>query len=148
MTRSKNNIMTVRKRFASTALLALSTSSSQSFGFSLASSTFVPRPISTSVGFLGLRGGSTDTLKQTFTTTTRLSQSAVTEPDTSTQEEVASSDMSTMTPNQKLEALRSKMKELDLDVYLVPSGDPHLSGTCGLWIAAGLHLTVAMLYYL
>jgi hypothetical protein len=34
----------------------------------------------------------------------------------------------TMAPASKLEALRSKMKELNLDVYLVPSDDPHLSG--------------------
>jgi hypothetical protein len=34
----------------------------------------------------------------------------------------------TPTPASKLDALRSKMKELDLDVYLVPSDDPHLSG--------------------
>jgi hypothetical protein len=33
-----------------------------------------------------------------------------------------------MTPIAKLEALRSKMKECDIDVYLVPSDDPHLSG--------------------
>jgi len=33
----------------------------------------------------------------------------------------------TMSPGGKLEALRTKMKELDLDVYLVPSDDPHLS---------------------
>jgi hypothetical protein len=31
------------------------------------------------------------------------------------------------TTGEKLEALRSKMKELDLDVYIVPSDDPHLS---------------------
>jgi hypothetical protein len=33
-----------------------------------------------------------------------------------------------MTPASKLEALREKMKELNLDVYLIPSDDPHLSG--------------------
>jgi hypothetical protein len=33
-----------------------------------------------------------------------------------------------MTPAAKLEALRARMKDLDLDVYLVPSDDPHLSG--------------------
>jgi hypothetical protein len=33
-----------------------------------------------------------------------------------------------MTPAEKLQALRFKMKELDIDVYLVPSDDPHLSG--------------------
>jgi Xaa-Pro aminopeptidase len=32
-----------------------------------------------------------------------------------------------MTPAAKLEALRARMKDLDLDVYLVPSDDPHLS---------------------
>jgi hypothetical protein len=35
----------------------------------------------------------------------------------------------TMTPAEKLESLRARMKELNLDVYLVPSDDPHLSGT-------------------
>mmetsp|Transcript_25848 Transcript_25848/g.48949 ORF Transcript_25848/g.48949 Transcript_25848/m.48949 type:complete len:744 (-) Transcript_25848:18-2249(-) len=34
---------------------------------------------------------------------------------------------STMTPTEKLQALRARMKDLDLDVYLVPSDDPHLS---------------------
>lgn len=37
--------------------------------------------------------------------------------------------MSTLTPAEKLDALRERMKELDLDVYLVPTDDPHLSGT-------------------
>jgi hypothetical protein len=36
---------------------------------------------------------------------------------------------SNMSAGEKLDALRSRMKELDLDVYLVPSDDPHLSGT-------------------
>jgi hypothetical protein len=36
---------------------------------------------------------------------------------------------SLMTAGDKLDALRSRMKELDLDVYLVPPDDPHLSGT-------------------
>jgi hypothetical protein len=36
---------------------------------------------------------------------------------------------SNMSAGEKLVALRSRMKELDLDVYLVPSDDPHLSGT-------------------
>ena len=34
----------------------------------------------------------------------------------------------TMTPADKLQALRARMKELEIDVYLVPSDDPHLSG--------------------
>ena len=33
-----------------------------------------------------------------------------------------------MTPAEKLQALRARMKELGLHVYLVPSDDPHLSG--------------------
>jgi hypothetical protein len=33
-----------------------------------------------------------------------------------------------MMATEKLQALRARMKELDLDVYLVPSDDPHLSG--------------------
>lgn len=32
-----------------------------------------------------------------------------------------------LTPGEKLEALRSKMKELNIDAYIVPSDDPHLS---------------------
>lgn len=33
-----------------------------------------------------------------------------------------------MMPLEKLQALRARMNELDLDVYIVPSDDPHLSG--------------------
>lgn len=32
-----------------------------------------------------------------------------------------------MTPAEKLETLRAKMKELNLDVVIIPSDDPHLS---------------------
>jgi hypothetical protein len=38
--------------------------------------------------------------------------------------------MGTMSPSEKLIALRKEMKEKGLDVYLVPSDDPHLSGKC------------------
>ena len=85
-----------------------------------------------------LRGGGSltntyTTRATTTTTTTALGKSAV-----STEEEAATTSteatkqdsskaMMMMTPSEKLEALRSKMKELGLDVYLVPSGDPHLS---------------------
>eukprot|EP00536_Pseudo-nitzschia_multiseries_P010640 jgi/Psemu1/319884/estExt_fgenesh1_pm.C_3330003 len=34
---------------------------------------------------------------------------------------------SSMTPASKLEALRAKMKELNLDCYIIPTDDPHLS---------------------
>jgi hypothetical protein len=33
-----------------------------------------------------------------------------------------------MTPAERLSALRQRMSELSLDVYVVPSDDPHLSG--------------------
>jgi hypothetical protein len=61
-----------------------------------------------------------------FSTTSDVSGEA-----TSTTSMSSTSDETTkneMTPSSKLEALRSKMKELDLDVYIVPSDDPHLSG--------------------
>ena len=37
--------------------------------------------------------------------------------------------VSHLTPAERLAALRQKMTELNLDVYLIPSDDPHLSGT-------------------
>lgn len=125
ITTSTPSRMMGRRRYASTALLAL-TASVQSY-----SAVFVPFT-SSSRGLLGIpRGGSTAQdptakIPQSFrTTSSRLSQSATVEPLT---DSMASSSSSTMTPAAKLEALRRKMKELDLDVYLVPSGDPHLSG--------------------
>ena len=76
--------------------------------------------------FLNPRGGaaalnekSTSRLQSTTTTTTNQ------EGSTDTTSAAASS---VMTPAEKLEALRSRMQELYLDVYLVPSDDPHLSG--------------------
>ena len=60
------------------------------------------------------------------TTSTSLSSSTTT---SQTQEDSVTmlTDNDT-TPASKLEALRSKMKELDLDCYIIPSDDPHLSG--------------------
>jgi hypothetical protein len=40
----------------------------------------------------------------------------------------ASKTMESLNASGKLSLLRSRMKELDLDVYLVPTDDPHLSG--------------------
>lgn len=37
-------------------------------------------------------------------------------------------ERATMTSAERIAALRARMKELDVDVYLVPSDDPHLSG--------------------
>jgi hypothetical protein len=36
-----------------------------------------------------------------------------------------------MAAQSKVDALRGRMKELGLDVYLIPTDDPHLSGTYG-----------------
>lgn len=63
--------------------------------------------------------------------TTRLS--STTAQNTNSEETMVSASSSSsnsnlMTPASKLDILRSKMKELNLDVYLVPSDDPHLSG--------------------
>lgn len=48
---------------------------------------------------------------------------------TSASADVKSADIASAasTPDTKLASLRNKMKELNLDVYLVPSDDPHLS---------------------
>ena len=59
--------------------------------------------------FLVHRGGSINPLKMTSTST----------------ESVASPQISDA--GAKLESLRSKMEELGLDAYIVPSDDPHLS---------------------
>ena len=85
------------------------------------SSSSVARPIAASSLQLlgGLRGGTSKTTFSYSSTAATALRSAV----------AAEADIqaSSMTPSEKLEALRSKMKELGLDVYLVPSGDPHLS---------------------
>jgi len=87
---------------------------------------------------LGLRGGTGGSISSTTfdsssnqpltaaaaaaTTTSRLYQSVIaSESDTTSPASVI------MTPAEKLTALRERMKHLNLDVYLVPSGDPHLS---------------------
>ena len=46
---------------------------------------------------------------------------------TTSDEMTAAETATAVTPDPKLTALRRKMEELDLDVYLVPSDDPHLS---------------------
>jgi hypothetical protein len=111
----------MRSRFA-TALLALTTSP-LSFA-----SAFTPRAFgglstlhsslqsqsqchSTSTNWQQLRGGSSSVLSMSTTAEATVKAGA------------------NMSAGDKLDALRSRMKELDLDVYLVPSDDPHLSGT-------------------
>jgi hypothetical protein len=110
---------------AATALFALVSSPSSAFVASTSSFVLRQNSVSTSsfdgqnsnVAFR-FRGGSQNTISTT--TTTSVTMTATTTEDT------ASS--TTMTPASKLEALRQKMKELNLDVYLIPSDDPHLSG--------------------
>jgi hypothetical protein len=71
----------------------------------------------------------------TTTTTTALSSSTATNEDiaattmTTTTTSTSSPSDNVLTPASKLEALRLRMKELDLDAYLIPPDDPHLSGT-------------------
>jgi hypothetical protein len=103
-----------------TALFALVSSPSSAF----VASTSVRRQNSVSTSssdgqnsnVFGFRGGS----QTVATTTTSVTMTATTTADTAS--------TTTMTPGSKLEALRQKMKELNLDVYLIPSDDPHLSG--------------------
>ena len=108
------------RQVAVTALFAtLASSSSSAFSNSVASrkSTF---------GF-STRGGSLSSPSTKPPTTAGVFQMSSTTVD-------APGDTATspITPTAKLEALRSKMKEYDLDVYLVPTDDPHLSGMCGI----------------
>jgi hypothetical protein len=41
-----------------------------------------------------------------------------------------------MTPAEKLAALREHMKENNLDVWIVPTDDPHLSGESSLSVVS------------
>ncbi len=68
--------------------------------------------------FLIHRGGSVSVNTRN---TSSLKMSSSTSTDAPTSSSVPS------TAGDKLEALRAKMKELDLDAYIVPSDDPHLS---------------------
>lgn len=120
MVKYHSSMMRSRRQLASSALLALTASISPASCFSSAA-PFVRSFPSTGLG-LTVRGGSTqknakDPFQPQTSTTTSSLHSAVTE------ELATTSSVPTMTPAAKLEALRSKMKELDLDVYLVPSGE-------------------------
>jgi hypothetical protein len=91
-------------------VLSLHSSHSQS------KSSFQCHPKSTSTKWQQLRGGSVSSASSSV-----LSMSTTAEAPVKTGSNMSAGD--------KLDALRSRMKELDLDVYLVPSDDPHLSGT-------------------
>ena len=154
--RTNSSIHSSHRRLASAALLALTASfhpaqcfSSSSFPTGNTNShtpspfVVVPPRWSTTTStsncavpvpaFDLLRGGAAGAGASRSKTTLAQAQtqSAVTEtepsPSPSSNEEMTAT-ASAMTPASKLEALRSRMKELDLDVYIVPSDDPHLSG--------------------
>lgn len=118
-------------KVAVTALFATlaSTSSSSAFHSWATISTATTRG-----PFLSYRGGffSSSATNQPLVpenprgTVPTVSRTAMASSATETAEVLASA---TMTPAEKLESLRTRMKELNLDVYLVPSDDPHLSGT-------------------
>ena len=75
--------------------------------------------------FLNPRGGAAALNKKS---TSRLQSTTTTTSQEGSTDTTSAAASSVMTPAEKLEALRSRMQELDLDVYLVPSDDPHLSG--------------------
>lgn len=102
-------------RFAATAILALTCSSSAPTALSFSPlfrrvSPFSVHQATTSIA----RGGSTF-------------QSMSTTSDVATDATKTDSAMSAPSPDAKLSSLRNKMEKLKLDVYLVPSDDPHLS---------------------
>ena len=134
---------------AFTAILAAMVSSSpSSFGvhcFATSSRSFLPRHASSVAGIIGessinalSRGG--DLLESKPSSASLLPSAKIgqyvrrtmalssTSTDVSDKAAAALSSTADMTPASKLEALRAKMKELNLDVYIIPSDDPHLSG--------------------
>lgn len=67
-----------------------------------------------------LRGGSVSSTFRTSPLNNRLYSSSTSASETAT--------LVTMTSLEKVQALRKLMEQFKLDVYLVPSDDPHLSG--------------------
>jgi hypothetical protein len=122
------------RQVAATALFALASSPSAA---SFSSCAINPSTTSSLINLSNsnnnywgiVRGGTTTSAKRSESSVLTMSTTAV-ESDTTTT--AATTD--SMTPASKLEALRSKMKELNLDVYLIPSDDPHLSGKCLLFV--------------
>ena len=64
------------------------------------------------------------------TAASALCMSTTAEPTSTTPATLVVENEDSMGAATKLSALRKSMKDLDLDVYLVPSDDPHLSGPC------------------
>jgi hypothetical protein len=132
------------------AALLLSSPSSSSLTLSGSNSPHQCRPSSfvrrsasllTSRRNLDLRGGGASKSFLLSSTKLQSTTAATTAADTEQQQQqhqkahasVADSNdghiRSSMTPSERLSSLRQRMAELDLDVYVVPSDDPHLSGT-------------------
>ena len=99
-----------------TALFALATSSQPAASL-VASNPSFSRLSSSTFGILG----------RSLSSSSQTSLSSTTDQEDSV---AISSVMSanSMTPASKLKALRSKMKELSIDCYIIPTDDPHLSG--------------------
>jgi hypothetical protein len=122
-------------RFA-TAFLALTSSplsSSVSSAFATSPRTFGGLPLHSSLHSQSLQSQSLQTQSQCQRISTNWQQlrggSLSSSLSMSTTAEAPAKTGSNMSAGDKLDALRRRMKELDLDVYLVPSDDPHLSGT-------------------
>ena len=97
----------------------LSSSAPQASCFATLATTYSPSFLHpSSHSRILLRGGTTTTSHSSSTSTT--SEEAATATTTET---------STMDASAKLHALRSRMQELGVDIYLVPTDDPHLCGT-------------------
>ena len=115
----------LRHRFA-TALLIVTSSQSQGLSSQFSQRTripFVPNsllPLEQSHSLVtGIRGGSS----ALFSTTAN----AMTMPSSSSSSSPSSQVLVDDITDPKLEALRLSLIETNLDVYLVPSDDPHLS---------------------
>jgi hypothetical protein len=127
-TRTTSTLLTKLPLFPRSALALLAlTTSRQVHCFSTAASssaTFVRQsPGSSQSHWFGTGRGrcaATRSLGSTTTTTTEQ------------QQRVAAADsmidLGPMTPAEKLKALRQKMAALNLDVWLIPTDDPHLCG--------------------
>jgi hypothetical protein len=102
-------------------LFALVASNSPSSAVSFSSSQLISS--SKTSNPLGIARGGNLAQQPALSSTSRLLATSITES-----VETVSTINTDMTPAAKLDALRTKMRELNLDVYLIPSDDPHLSG--------------------
>jgi hypothetical protein len=128
---------------AATAMLALATTTTtttigvHSFATtsSRASGALFPRHTSSTfssqkTSSVLVRGGSTAAAAENTKAPSLVQRSMTATSDalSTASSSTTATTMDSMTPAAKLEALRNKMKELNLDVYIIPSDDPHLSG--------------------